>query len=108
MPKRPKIHNPFSDKRNTYQSESRGSTKRGYDRNWRRERVTFLKRNPLCVFCLKKGKAEAATVVDHIIPHKGDVNLFWNTDNWQVLCKRCHDSDKQRLEKQLYNDHSNV
>jgi 5-methylcytosine-specific restriction protein A len=33
----------------------------------------------------------AAVVVDHIIPHKGDKALFWDSGNWQALCKRCHD-----------------
>jgi 5-methylcytosine-specific restriction enzyme A len=40
-----------------------------------------------------------AEVVDHIIPHKGDINLFWDTKNWQALCKWHHDSVKQREEK---------
>lgn len=40
-----------------------------------------------------------ATVVDHIIPYKGDTNLFWDTDNWQSLCKLHHDRDKQREER---------
>lgn len=26
-------------------------------------------------------------------------SLFWDKTNWQALCKRCHDSYKQRLEK---------
>lgn len=34
---------------------------------------------------------EAASVVDHIVPHKGDQKLFWRRSNWQSLCKRCHD-----------------
>jgi 5-methylcytosine-specific restriction protein A len=35
---------------------------------------------------------KAATVVDHIIPHQGDMTLFWDADsNWQSLCKTCHD-----------------
>jgi len=33
----------------------------------------------------------AATVVDHVTPHKGDKVLFWDRLNWQALCKRCHD-----------------
>lgn len=41
----------------------------------------------------------AATVVDHIVPHGGDLKLFWDVKNWQPLCKKCHDSMKQRLEK---------
>ncbi|WP_456297628.1 HNH endonuclease signature motif containing protein [Kineothrix alysoides] len=32
-----------------------------------------------------------ATVVDHVIPHRGDPILFWDKRNWQPLCKTCHD-----------------
>jgi len=32
-----------------------------------------------------------ARIVDHVIPHRGDQELFWDTSNWQPLCKRCHD-----------------
>jgi len=32
-----------------------------------------------------------ATVVDHIIPHRGDARLMWDESNYQALCKRCHD-----------------
>lgn len=42
---------------------------------------------------------EPATVVDHIKPHKGDSQLFWDQDNWQSLCKTHHDSTKQAEEK---------
>jgi 5-methylcytosine-specific restriction protein A len=33
----------------------------------------------------------SATVVDHIIPHKGDMAIFWNKSNHQALCKTHHD-----------------
>ena len=33
----------------------------------------------------------AATIVDHIVPHKGDLALFYDQTNWQSLCKRHHD-----------------
>ncbi|WP_223866012.1 HNH endonuclease [Salipiger aestuarii] len=36
-----------------------------------------------------------ATVVDHIQPHKGDKALFWDRNNWQPICKHCHDRCKQ-------------
>lgn len=58
---------------------------------WRRLRRRFLQENPLCVECKKVGRLTAATVVDHIIPHKGDEKLFWDEDNLQALCKSCHD-----------------
>ena len=64
---------------------------RGYDSRWREARKAFLKRNPLCVVCLRQGRFTPATVVDHIIPHRGDQRLFWDESNWQPLCKPCHD-----------------
>lgn len=35
--------------------------------------------------------ARPATVVDHIVPHKGDHLLMWAEWNWQPLTKRAHD-----------------
>jgi len=75
------------------------SAQRGYGYKWQQARDGFLKRNPLCVVCSRKGLVVAATVVDHITPHRGDMGLFWDRDNWQSLCKGCHDGFKQRLEK---------
>ncbi|MBR3020599.1 MAG: HNH endonuclease [Clostridia bacterium] len=37
------------------------------------------------------GKSTPATVVDYTIPHRGDHKLFWDQDNWEPLCKECHD-----------------
>ncbi|WP_330164070.1 HNH endonuclease [Paenibacillus campinasensis] len=44
----------------------------------------------------KAGRLVASTVVDHIIPHKGDPKLFWDKNNWQALCKKCHDTKTAR------------
>ena len=71
--------------------EIRSSAKRGYDGRWRKARKRYLKAHPLCVECLKRGRYTKATVVDHIIPHRGDPKLFWDESNWQPLCKTCHD-----------------
>lgn len=49
--------------------------------------------------CAKQAMVTAATVVDHIEPHKGDQKKFWDKTNHQALCKPCHDSHKRRLEK---------
>ena len=65
--------------------------RRGYGHEWRTARERFLRRNPLCVECLERGKIVPATVVDHIVPHRGDQRLFWDEQNWQPLCKACHD-----------------
>ena len=67
------------------------AAQRGYDSRWRKARTWYLKRNPLCVECEKKGKLTPATVIDHVVPHRGDKELFWDMSNWQALCKPCHD-----------------
>lgn len=69
---------------------------------WYRLRYYQLAKAPLCAYCEAQGLIVAASVVDHIRPHKGDINLFSDPDNLQSLCKRCHDSHKQRQEKSGY------
>ena len=76
--------------------EVRSAASRGYNSRWRRESKKFLELHPLCQECLKKGIATPATVVDHIVPHRGDVKLFWDRSNWQALCKSCHDKKNGR------------
>ena len=71
----------------------RGSAaSRGYGGAWRRARRAYLARqeNALCRECEKRGVVEAATDVDHVIPHRGDRALFWDESNWQPLCGTCH------------------
>lgn len=72
-----------------------------YDKWWERARLRFLDKHPLCVRCQALGRIEPATVVDHVIPHKGDVKLFRDRGNWQALCKPHHDGWKQRVENGL-------
>ena len=76
------VHRPL------YARES--ATARGYDARWRVARKHYLRRYPLCLECQREGKLAPATVVDHIIPHRGDVDLFWDESNWQPLCARHH------------------
>lgn len=75
--------------RGQYARES--ATQRGYDARWRRARVLFLRQHSLCVQCLQENRLTPATVVDHIIPHRGDDKLFWDQGNLQAICKTCHD-----------------
>jgi len=83
-----------------FYDDSRGnSNSRGYTSKWRKARGFYLAKHPLCRRHERLGKVVEATVVDHIIPHKGDMRLFWDSSNWQGLCKPCHDSWKQGLEK---------
>jgi len=70
-----------------------------YGREWRRQSAAYLAENPIAVDIFKehKGVGQPAEVVDHIVPHRGDLFLFWNVDNWQGLTKSDH-SRKTALE----------
>lgn len=77
---------------------TRPPAERGYDGKWRKARKVFLKEHPLCEHCKQKNIYTAAEVVDHIIPHRGNKGLFWDTNNWQALCKRCHDRKTRKYD----------
>lgn len=72
---------------------ARGSAaSRGYDSKWQTFRQAFLLSHPLCTVCHSRGVIRQATVVDHIVPHKGNQKLFWDQKNLQSLCSTCHNS----------------
>jgi len=66
---------------------------------WRKCRLYFLAANPCCVKCLERGVYEQATIVDHVVPHRGNEALFWRESNWAGLCKSHHGtkSAKERI-----------
>lgn len=57
---------------------------------WRDASKRFLTLNPLCVHCKRQNRITPSAETDHITPHKGNLNLFWDSTNWQALCKVCH------------------
>ena len=63
-----------------------------YGYRWRKRRKAYLADNAMCVACKAVDKTTAATDIDHIIPHRGQLTdeRFWNEDNWQSLCSKCH------------------
>lgn len=69
-----------------------------YGSRWQKARAAFLEFNSWCVFCERQGRKVRAGVVDHVIPHKGREAVFWNTADWQPLCRNCHDTTKQAME----------
>lgn len=79
-------------------SETNNSSKRRretyqrlYDTaQWKQLRLIHLDRHPLCIRCNNLGYIKPAKDVDHVIPHKGDLNLFYDMNNLQSLCKSCH------------------
>lgn len=94
----------YCEKHKALHTEERdGAFARGYNAKWQKARKLFLTAHPFCVECYKEGVMMQATVVDHIIPHRGDEKLFWNRDNWQALCKRHH--DQKTMTKDRYKEY---
>jgi len=77
--------------------------RRMYDSvQWRKARQRHLREHPLCIMCERQGRDTVATVVDHIVEHKGDHKLFWDPSNWQSLCASCHSGIKRLQETHGY------
>ena len=72
--------------------------KRGYGAQWERAAAHYRAHHPWCLGCEAIGLQRRSQIVDHIIPHCGDTNLFWSQSNWQPCCKWHHDAVKQSLE----------
>jgi 5-methylcytosine-specific restriction protein A len=72
-------------------------------RRWRRIHRQQIQRKPVCEMCERRGLLAAATVVDHVIPHKGDINRFW-LGPFQSLCATCHNADKHVQELHGFSD----
>lgn len=83
-----------------YEARRGSARERGYTARWDRAAAAFKRDNPLCIGCEAVDRVELASVVDHIIPHKGDDALFWDQANWQACCTKHHDIVKQQLERQ--------
>jgi len=101
MPTRPPVHRPpgwrsAAEVRRELDRQRPSAARRGYGPRWRRARAAFLALHPLCASCQAEGRLAAATVVDHVVPHRGDPVLFWEESNWQSQCKLCHDAKTAR------------
>lgn len=99
----------------------KSSTERGYGYRWQQARGEYLRLRPFCVMCLDElgisRQAEIggvvlacadrgvpvplASVVDHVVAHRGNQALFWDRSNWQGLCSTHHSRDKQREEARV-------
>jgi len=66
------------------------------NRRWRARRARQLAEHPLCAICQIFGRVTAATVADHIKPHRGDPVKFEGP--LQSLCATCHSGLKKELE----------
>lgn len=74
------------------------TSERGYGSAWQKARAAYLFKHPLCVECeaMTPPRFRAAVAVDHVIPHRGDKVLFWDSDNWAGLCISHHNAKTAR------------
>ena len=66
---------PLRQTREEYDRLRGSASSRGYDWRWSKAARRHLDAHPLCVGCMARGRAVAAVLVDHVVPHKGDMAL---------------------------------
>ena len=68
------------------------AAQRGYGYKWQRFRARWIKKHPICEdpYGWHPGEVREVSDIDHIIPHKGNMKLFWDKSNLQGLCSECH------------------
>lgn len=64
---------------------------------WERRRQALFADDPLCRMCKQRDEVTIADTADHVVPHRGDPELFWHGE-LQPLCASCHSRLKQREE----------
>lgn len=106
MPSRPPIFSlrpvaNSTEQRRDYDHRRGSARERGYTAEWDVASDAHRRVHPLCVGCEAVGVIRLATITDHVIPHKGDMDLFWDRSLWQSSCEWHHSVVKQRLE-QMY------
>lgn len=85
-------------KRKAYDIERGSSTQRLYGYRWQQASARFKRDHPFCKPCQNEGRITRTFAVDHIIPHRGNPQLFWDQSNWQPICESHHNS-KARTER---------
>ena len=97
MPRKPARHSPAKNNRLHRHGERPSAASRGYGSRWKRLRIIYLKRHPICENPFGYDHhVVPATDIDHIISRRnGGPDSF---QNLQALCHSCH-SQKTRLEQ---------
>src|SRR4051794_6169557 len=97
MPSKLKCFRPPGLAARTRQHRAQPERHRLYGHKWRVASKAYLVKHPWCARCMAdKWEHHTAQVVDHKQPHRGDLGLFWDSSNWQPLCKECHDRKTAR------------
>ena len=94
-PRCPRLQPCPDHQRKPFANARRSTSLYGTER-WKRESSAHLLREPNCGACAATGVMTLATVVDHIVPHRGDEALFWDETNWASLCRPHHNAKTGR------------
>ena len=89
-------HDGKCDRCGTERRTDGGQWHKLYGKRWQAARAAWIATYPLCVECERQGRTTAATDVDHITPHRGNMERFWDVSNWQALCASCHAKKTRR------------
>jgi 5-methylcytosine-specific restriction endonuclease McrA len=111
MPHLAKPGRPIGERRKRSDQRRGSSSERGYGGPWPKASEAFRREFPLCGMrpggrapvmskCAEQGllttvigqdeHGRANGQTDHVIPHRGNVALFWDRENnWQSLCRSC-------------------
>ena len=106
MPTRPKIQHTYPQRKDSgFEAKDYRSRPEYHTARWARMRRIFLaqREHVFCVRCKAQGRFTAASVVAHIIPAEICGN-FWDTSNWQPLCKKCN-AVKAAEDKRMIQEH---
>ncbi|WP_303698784.1 hypothetical protein [Brevundimonas naejangsanensis] len=104
MASRPRVFRataqPTRQQQNREADRRRGSARqRGYTTAWDKASAGHVRNNPLCRYCDLAGQVRPAELTDHLYPHRGDQDVFWNKRYWIASCAECHSGFKQRVER---------
>lgn len=74
------------------------ASRRGYDSKWQKFREGYLRRNPLCVDCMRHGISRPTQEIHHIKRLSTHKDLKYESSNLVPLCKSCHVKRTERGE----------
>ena len=73
---------------------------------WKKCRESYVKKEPLCEICLKKGIYTPVEIVHHIIEltpdNINDPNISLSHDNLESVCRECHLAEHSEQGKRRY------
>ena len=84
-------HEQLQAEENKRYSQQRGSAaSQGYDAQWQKVRLVYLRQHPLCEQCLEEGNTVPASMVHHVKAIK-DGGARLDTKNLKALCNEHHE-----------------